>query len=77
MCKKRGIWPQAEGKYGVDWPTCTEKPTDSICEDVPSTPEGYMDDFTKLSYFRLGTTIAFKCAKEGFLAGNAEAIYYT
>lgn len=76
MCKKRGRWPQAEGKYGVDWAYCTSKPTDNICEMVPEPPPGYVDDFKRTFYMPLGAKIAFKCAQEDYLAGDQERLYY-
>ena len=77
MCKKRGIWPQARGKYGVKWEYCSEKPTENICENVPPAPSGYVDDFERTLYVNAGTQIDFKCAKEDYLAGNSKKISYT
>ena len=77
MCKKRAIWPQAEGKYGVKWGTCVDRPTGAICDDILPAPPGYKDDFVRKLYVNIGTTLNFKCAKEGFLAGDAEKISYT
>lgn len=76
MCKKQGIWPQAAGKYGVEWPTCGSKPS-QICEPIMDAPEGYVDAFERTLYVVEGTTIAFKCATDGYLAGDVEKIYYT
>jgi hypothetical protein len=75
ICKKKGIYPQASGKYGVDWPVCGDKPTD-ICEPIIDTPTGYVDDFTRTLYVQSGTEISFKCAEEGYLAGDTEKLYY-
>ena len=77
MCKKRGIWPQARGKYGVKWEYCSDKPTENICENVPQAPPGFVDDFERALYVKAGTQIDFKCAKEDYLAGNSKKISYT
>lgn len=77
MCKKRGIWPQAEGKYGVDWATCKTRPSnEDICQNLPLAPDGYVDDFIRTLYVEAGTQIAYKCERDGFLAGDAEKLYY-
>ena len=54
MCKRRAIWPQAGGKYGVKWPTCIDKPTGDICDDILPAPSGYVDDFKR---YRHDTTL--------------------
>ena len=77
MCKKRGIWPQARGKYGVKWEYCSDKPTENICENVPPAPPGFVDDFERALYVKAGTQIDFECAKEDYLAGNSKKISYT
>ena len=75
MCKKGGRWPQAQGKYGVNWPTCQLRPAD-VCEPVMEPPPGYTDDFERTLFVTVGTQIAFRCENEGFLADNQEKIYY-
>ena len=76
MCKKRGIWPQAQGKYGVDWGYCKNKPQD-VCEPVLPAPTGYVDDFERTLFVKKGTQISFKCAEEDYLAGDVKKIHYT
>ena len=39
-------------------------------------PGGYVDDFERTLYVEKGTTIAFKCREEGWLAGDAAKLYY-
>ena len=76
MCKKKGVWPQAQGKYGVNWPTCIQKP-DNICEPVMDPPTAeYVDDFQRTLYVTDGTIISFKCKQEGYLAGTKATIQY-
>ena len=75
MCKKGGRWPQAQGKYGVDWPTCKTRDP-NVCEPVMEPPPGYMDDFERTLFVPVGTRIAFKCQNEGYLAEDQEKIYY-
>ena len=39
-------------------------------------PPGYMDDFERTLFVKVGTEIAFKCQNEGFLAEDQEKIYF-
>ena len=63
------------GKYGIEWPVCEGKPEER-CEPVLKAPNKYVDDFERLLYVEKGDTISFKCAQEGYLAGDAAKLEY-